>query len=226
VLDGIWSKLDALHIYATQDSTTALLNLVSASYNGVANGSPVFTVDRGFQGVSASTTVYIDTGFNPRTASSPQFTQNSAHLGVWSNTATQLPDALFGSRDGSVDCYFLGQYSSDGFKYWRLNCGHNAGNFATVQPANSNNGFYVASRSSSLNTAGYQNGSSLNSSSSDGSNLPPNMNLYSIAINNNGAASGCAAQQCAISIGSNLTATDVTNFYNRLRIYMTAVGVP
>jgi hypothetical protein len=28
------------------------------------------------------------------------------------------------------------------------------------------------------------------------------------------------------SIGSSLSSTDVTNFYNRLRTYMTAVGVP
>src|SRR5262245_58714994 len=65
VADGIWSKLDLLHIYATQDSTNALLNLISSSFTGITHGSPTFTADRGFTGVSGSSTVYIDTQFNP-----------------------------------------------------------------------------------------------------------------------------------------------------------------
>ena len=62
VTDGIWDKLDVFHIYATQDSTTAKLNLVSSSFTATANGSPTFTADRGFTGVNGSSTVYIDTG--------------------------------------------------------------------------------------------------------------------------------------------------------------------
>src|SRR5258706_5828950 len=54
VTDGLFSKFDVLHIYATQDSTTALLNLVSTSYNGTAVGSPTFTADRGFTGTGSS----------------------------------------------------------------------------------------------------------------------------------------------------------------------------
>ncbi len=34
IADGVWQKLDMLHIYATQNSTTALLNLVQNAYNG------------------------------------------------------------------------------------------------------------------------------------------------------------------------------------------------
>src|SRR6266436_1867234 len=55
--DGLTSKLDVLHVYATQDSATALLNLVSTNFNGTAHGSPAFTADHGFRGTDASTTV-------------------------------------------------------------------------------------------------------------------------------------------------------------------------
>src|SRR5258706_10799563 len=80
--DGLTSKLDMLHVYATQDSTTALLNLVSSSFTGTANGSPTFTADRGFTGTASSSTIYIDTGFNPSTAGG-QYAQDAAHLSAW-----------------------------------------------------------------------------------------------------------------------------------------------
>src|SRR6185295_16016176 len=56
VADGVWSKLDALYFFATQNSATAQLNLISSSYPATANGLPTFTVDRGFTG--GSTGVY------------------------------------------------------------------------------------------------------------------------------------------------------------------------
>src|SRR3954470_17782283 len=48
--DSLCCKLDMLHVYAMQDSTTALLNLISPSYNGTLIGAPTFTADRGFTG--------------------------------------------------------------------------------------------------------------------------------------------------------------------------------
>src|SRR5882672_965294 len=48
VTDGVFAKLDALYVFATQDATTSLLNLVSASFNGTAGGIPPFVVDRGY----------------------------------------------------------------------------------------------------------------------------------------------------------------------------------
>src|SRR2546430_1348992 len=46
--DSLFSKFDLIQIYATQDSTTALLNLVSTSFNATPLNSPTFTADRGF----------------------------------------------------------------------------------------------------------------------------------------------------------------------------------
>src|SRR6266576_6414868 len=100
--DGTSSYFDALYIFATQNSATALLNLVSSSFTGTVNGSPAFKANQGFTGVSLSTTVYIDTGFNPTTASSPKFTQNSAHLSGWSDSNVQS-SASGGTFTGQAD---------------------------------------------------------------------------------------------------------------------------
>src|SRR5258706_16256620 len=49
VSDGIFSKLDALYIFATQDSTTAMLNLISTSFTASTfSGTLTFTTDRGY----------------------------------------------------------------------------------------------------------------------------------------------------------------------------------
>src|SRR6266404_3514163 len=43
VTNGVFSKFDFLYIYATQNSTTALLNLISTSFNSTVHGAPTFT---------------------------------------------------------------------------------------------------------------------------------------------------------------------------------------
>ena len=99
VADGVWTKFDLLHVYATQDTTTAQLNLVQASYPATLHGSPTFTVDRGYTGTDASTTKYIGTGFNPATAVSPQFVRNSAHLSAWNVTNVSANQAAIGIKE-------------------------------------------------------------------------------------------------------------------------------
>ncbi len=218
--DGLFSKLDVLHIYATQDSTTALLNLVSTSYNGTANGSPTFTTDRGYTGVENSSTIYIDTGFNPSTAPSPQFTQNSAHVSAWSVTSTGFGGgSIIGVAPGNTGTFIdprnnsaLGIFSVMG------------GSQLTVSQA-TRNGHYLANRDSSSAIEAFLNGSNIGSLASTSVGVS-NANIYALSVNTSGSAIGSACQVAMASIGSSLSSTDATNFYNRLRTYMTAVGVP
>jgi len=143
VADGIYSKLDMLHIYATQDSVTALFNLVSSTnYNGVKNGAPTFTADRGFTGTNSSTTIYIDTGFNPSTASSPKYVLASAHISIWGATDTgQSTQGSIGSSDGSNTVELVPKFT-DNLTYAQVN-----GNaFDTVASA-SPQGHFIANRS-------------------------------------------------------------------------------
>src|SRR5258706_6363418 len=224
--DGLTSKLDMLHVYATQDSTTALLNLVSSSFTGTANGSPTFTADRGFTGTNSSSTIYIDTGFNPSTASSPKFTKNSAHLSGWSltnGTSSGPPLGVYDNPGTEVVAYIRFKYV-DGDSYYRINGQDIAGDGGATADAR---GHFLGNRDTGTTIQGYRNATA-SPGFTDGGTGPtiPNRNIYSLAQNHNGTPVGCSQQMAMASIGSSLSSTDVTNFYNRLRTYMTAVGVP
>ncbi len=224
VADGIWSKLDVLHIYATQDSTTALLNLVSTSYPAVLHGSPTFTVDRSFSGgLSGGSTVFIDTGFNPRTATTPQAAQNSMHLSAWSTLSASDNGSIMGAIDsGSAEIVAIKPRDLSGNFLIFVNNATPVS--AAMNPVNP--GHFIANRSSSSTVTGYWNGVSQFTNSSNTSINTVNASIYVLSLNNIGTAAGSVYQASAASIGSSLSGTDALNFNNRLRTYMTVVGVP
>jgi hypothetical protein len=223
VTDGVWAKLDVLHVYATQDATTALLNLVSTSFTGTANGSPSFTADRGYTGVDNSNTVYIDTQFNPTTASSPKFTTNSAHLSAWSNTATRgaTGGMIIGSRNASFQTDIIPE-GTDG----KTNFYCNSNGAPTGITSASAAGHYITNREVSTDYQGYKNGAQIFTRTT-GSVAPASGTFHVLKTNNiSGSDFGVPLQTCAASVGGGLTGTEAGNFYTRLRTYMTAVGVP
>lgn len=83
---GVWSKLDALWMMAAHDPQAARLNWIGSSFNLQAVNSPSFLANRGYMSDGSSS--YLNTQFNPATATSPKFTQNSAHLGSFCVTST------------------------------------------------------------------------------------------------------------------------------------------
>jgi hypothetical protein len=85
--DGTWGLLDCLYILAAPDAATARLNLVSTNYSLIANGTTTFTPDQGFAGDGS--TGYLDTQFNPSTATSPNFTLSNCSFGAYGLTGTQ-----------------------------------------------------------------------------------------------------------------------------------------
>jgi hypothetical protein len=227
--DGTSNVFDVLYLFATQDTTNALLNIVSSSYTGTTSGSPTFTAGRGFTGTDqASSPPYINTGFNPRTASSPIFVQNSAHISMWSNTNAQAVNGgccigAFGGGGGTESDIFP-KYS-DGKAYFRINDA--APQTSGVTNANST-GHYIATRSSSGSQNGYINAVDQGISPIT-SGLPPSLNIIILAGNlptDPTAINGGGYQVCMASIGASLNSTQTTDFYNLLRAYMTAVGVP
>jgi len=85
---GVWDKLDALYVFATNgDSDYATLNWRSPSNNEADKvNSPTFTENRGFTG---ATTKYIDTNFQQDQGNKHK--QNDASFGVytWSDIASE-----------------------------------------------------------------------------------------------------------------------------------------
>ncbi len=226
VSDGVWSKLDVLQIYATQNSTMALLSLVSSTYNGTIHGSPTFTADRGFTGVDASATDFIYSNFNPLTATSPLYVQNSAHISAWALTnvtSSSSGGSVIGANNLPPIQSNIFPKFSDGNVYFRIN----GSNIAGIANANAI-GHYIANRSGSNALQGYKNGSSILTDST-ASVAPANAQFLVLAQADVAGAipdQGSGLQIAQMSIGSSLSATDATNFYNRLRTYLTAVGVP
>lgn len=206
---GVWAKLDVLYLFAAHDSQAALLNWVSTSYNASTVNSPAFTTDRGFQGNGSSS--YLSSNFNPATASSPKFIQNSAHVSVWNRSSNYT----WGGDVGSSNVQLRPLYDSS-FTFYQVNS-----NSQTVMtpPTTAGTKHQLARRSGASATAYFAQGSMQHSdttSSSTPGNATINFLNYSTTYSNHQLASG--------SIGASLTDTEIADFSNALQTYMTAVG--
>ncbi len=225
--DELSCKIDMLHVYATQDSATALLNLMSISYAGVVNGSPTFTADAGYNSTEGSLTDYIDTQFNMFTAVSPHFAEISNHVSAWVVTDLGAGNPIIGAETITLGANGTNinprATSPPNTAFFR------AQTFGSLPVTNTDTqGHFVASRTGSIVQTAFRNGSLIGSDADPSSNLF-NLNFHTLGENDDNTPnvnSNSGKQIAMASIGSGLTPTDVTNFYNRLRTYMTAVGVP
>ena len=216
VADGVWTKLDALYVFATQNTTNALLNLKSASYTPTVAGTLTFTADDGYK-LSGGGTSYINTNFNASTAGG-NYTQNSAHLSVWIFSTDAILGGGIGTASGANQQYVFENYGGGGTAYYRINCTDGGVNGAVASGV----GHALGNRSSASAMQGYRNGVSIISGSSTSTGMN-NSNFTFPNLRDGETDDGVCSGG---SIGGSLTAGEVTSLYNRLRTYMTAVGVP
>jgi hypothetical protein len=223
--DGVWSKLDRLWLLAAENSQAALTDLVGLTL-ATAVGSPTFTTDRGYTGTDATlATNYIDSGFNP--TAGVTFTQNSAHISAWcvGNVASVNGGMLLGNdadAAGANANNILDTFT-DGNVYARIN--DNASSGSQGAPA-SRQGHWIANRSGASASQLYNNGANFSSPNAT-SGAPTNSNMYILSENDfTTSRYGTPNQVAMASMGGSLSSTDASNFYSRLRTYMTAVGVP
>ena len=219
VSGGVWSKLHFHYLLAAPDTATALVNLKSSAFLATANGGPTFAADVGFTGVDGSTAVYINTGYNP----SVQSSQDNAHLSVWIGTQTSS-----GYNSAALGCATIGpfrlnsihpKYAGDGTSYFRLNSGTTGESVAAPSDLR---GLYVASRASSGTVKGYVNAVD-KSVPAGASSTPTAYNVYLLAENQTGGAIGTGWLERSASAGANLTAAEVTAFYNAQVNFFTAL---
>jgi hypothetical protein len=218
VTDGIFSKLDALYIFAAPDSATALLNLIQNYFNGTVTGALTFNAYVGYTGSGA--TNYINTGFNPSTAGG-NYLQNSGSLGAYvrtSRTADQTYTSL-GTQTGAGYSVILPQgVFGDTFQY-----AVNSGTPKSVASTNSQ-GQWIASGTGASAIAAQKNGAAFDSDTG-ASVSRDNSNIYVFATNAGSPSNFSLDQQSAVLIGGGLTGTEMTNLAGRINAFMTAYGI-
>ena len=219
---SFWAKLDALWVHAAHGPEAARINWLWDRYNCVPVNNPAFEVDRGYMGDGSSS--YLDTSFNPATATSPKFTRDSGTLGIRSNTNNQGAGSLAGFFNGSNGTTINPRTSADRFTA-RVN------QATARETANgsvtSSIGMFVAVRdvaTGGVVPAVYKDGVAIDTTAISGSVsvAPVNGNLRLGSIANN------SYRACQFSMGfvaSGLTAQDVKDIFDWFEPYRIAVGV-
>lgn len=200
---GLWDTFDALYVLAAESSQAALQNWRQNLYNGTIAGSVTFTANVGMQG--DGTTGYIDTGFNPATAVGPKFTQNSATIGFWSQTAGQANTIEMGNTNTLIQC----RNTSDAF-------GHrvNAPSSGSVANVTSGAGLFVSSRTgpNAADNLPYRDGGAPAINTNPGVSQAPDSNNIRI-LGRGGVGTFSARQGSLAFIASGWTAQNEADFY-------------
>jgi hypothetical protein len=224
VTQGVWAKLDVMYVFATNSSSNALLNLKSSSFTATVNGAPGFAVDGGYTGTASNTPVdFLDSGFNPSTAGG-NYTQNAAHLSVWSNTnlnSVANQGAVIGYQEPafvSTDNIFPREVGSS-----QANINNAFGSGVAVADSL---GHYAINRSGASTTQLYKNASVIQNPNLTSGALV-SRNVYILALQNSSgttATTGGAYQIMSVTIGGNLAAGDVTNLCHETNLYLTTIA--
>lgn len=122
---GAWAVADVVTAFVPGDQAASLTNLVQSSYSGTNSGNGTTTgaiqAAAGYfsgNGVDAE----IDTGFNPTTATSPNFTQDNGTIVVFALTPGQDAGGIFGVATGTPKNEIYTRYIDDK-AYYRVNIG-------------------------------------------------------------------------------------------------------
>lgn len=219
---GCGTTLDALYIYAQQNSADALLNICGTNYTGTLSPTtaPTFIAFTGFHGFSAGPSIFVNTNFNASTATSPNYVQNSANFGFWSlAVATESSAEMGTSVNGtSGESNIFNDLSGTQF-YGRINS--STGTATNVaQPGTK--GLFVSERTSSASTTLYWDGVSQGTVAD--TSAAPESASFTVGYATP-SANGSIQTICAAHMGSKLGALNLA-LYNDERVYMTAVGVP
>jgi hypothetical protein len=224
VSDGVWAKLDALYIFATNSSANAILNLIGNSNNAV-NHSATFTANAGFNGNGSST--YVDTTVDP--TATVQYTQNSAHFSVWGNSTS--PSAS-GGRAGYLDGgatkgTYIGIGDAGSTSLGGIN---NAfGRDLNSSGVGNQKNHILINRSASNARQLYISGSSAASDALVSSTIPTGITFWVGCRNFGSSTNACTdAQFMMASVGASLNSgSDAANFYARVHAYLqTIAGIP
>jgi hypothetical protein len=218
--DGVWAKLDRLWIFAAENHESALIDLFALA-QALPSSGITFTVDRGYTG--NGTTGIIRTLFNAATMG-VKYTRDAAHMAAWDNVdRADAPTVITGVGDDFGVFTDLMPLSSNSI------IAHvNGGGGGSPTNVGTSQGFSIGQRNSNSQTEYFHNGVSKGTTELAAAYPVISVPFYVCARNDHvGDGSGFMTDQVSmVSYGGNFTSTEALAYYNRLRTYMTAVGVP
>lgn len=202
---GCGVYLDVLYIFAQQNQTDANLNLCGASYSAtVISGAPSFGSYIGWTIANG----VLSSGFTPSSATSPKYTLNSASYGVWAYANVVSSTYIVA---GSTSLVYYDYPSTPNLTISSINS-----SVQLTTNAPDAKGLYAVDRSAAGSFSNYWNG--INQGSLSNISTAVDTTVFTFR--------GAPTQiNSAGFIGHSLGALNLA-LYNRLRTYMTAVGVP
>ena len=217
--------LDAFYIVVTNSTTTATLNLCGTSYGLTLTGTCTFTADSGYP--CNGSTGFFKTGFIANGATTPNFVQNSAFLGVWITTSrtASVSKVPLGAANSGGQAAYMDPLSASNFGY-AINLAFGSAGVVANSDAK---GAWLVNRSASNLTSVYKNGSATAiATSANASLVDMSTQFYVSALNNNGTTSNFSDDAIgAVVIGGGatpLTAAQAAAIENRVNTYLAVFG--
>lgn len=218
-----WPVMDVIQLYAANNASNAVLNLVSTSYTGNFVNNPTFIAGNGVFSNGVSPQGYVDTGVNPSTAGG-NYTQNSAHVSVCTTavggSARLSTEALGITPALSAQQINIYPQFSDGFTYGRIN--DNGSTVGVPNPLNTTTGFWLINRTGSAATTMYRNATVVGSPNGTSAALANT----EITVAAQGATADYGGLVMAFTAGGSLTAAQEADLSDAIHTYMVAVGAP
>jgi hypothetical protein len=209
----LWTTYDGFWLQAAHDEQAHTLNWVSTSYPLTEVGTVSFVADRGDTGDGS--TGKMGTGFNPTTAVSPKYVQDSARITVYPVTDVAESRCDIGSNASASGACRLNTRNADNSISKQLN--QASADFTGGGGVNKI--LFGLSRVDATNTA-LQRGASIGAPTANASVAPANQEVTI----NGGIGSVSTKQIASASIGSGVSATLATNDHYSRTAYLKAVG--
>lgn len=224
---SLWDRLDCLYIPAAHDPQAARINWKNPAQIATVVGSPTFTTDRGYSGVTGSS--YINTGLNLAMFPGLTLTAQKNHIGaVLLNSGVAVQNKLVGSVGSSrfwLQVYDAAAYAPLAENYTCFNLFGGTPNLVRFGPTggvmhssvySTTNCHFVSSR---WYYHGYQyvNG---DYASASGGNARAALDTDNLLFGNSAYTTAC------FHAGFWLSADDIRDLNRLLYAYLQPIGVP
>lgn len=208
---------DVLRLYAAHDQQFSRLNWAKRAHDATEVNSPSWIADRGYTG--NATTMRLDSNYNPSTQG-VRYLQNDGAIIGYCRTDLAQTGQIGGALNAAGQGTLINPRNGPGVIAGAVNRSLNT-DTTSIATANSL-GMTAIRRVNATQIIANKNGVDVQTVASN-SVAPISLNMYELAINNNGAGAFFSSRQhClfAVSKGN----IDLSLFYSRTQTYLTALG--